>query len=88
MSKIKELLKSGHIHVATALGISIIVLAYFSKRIMPEPLEPIYLSITSLIMLGYEVVVGMKKHKKLEKSIYWVMAIIIATIVIIIFHIY
>jgi len=86
MGKLKELLKSGHIHVALALGISIIVLSYVSKRILPEPMEPLYLSITSLIMVAYEAALGTKKNHPLTKSIYWVLAIVTATAIIIILH--
>ncbi|MCP4583910.1 MAG: hypothetical protein GY839_20045 [candidate division Zixibacteria bacterium] len=61
MSKLKELIRSGHIHVALALGISIIVLALFSKRVLAEPLSYLELSICGLLMLGYETVVQSKK---------------------------
>jgi hypothetical protein len=37
MGKIKELFKSGHTHVALALGISIIAMSYVSKHVLPEP---------------------------------------------------
>jgi hypothetical protein len=89
MKKIIELLKSGHIHVATALGISIIVLAYFSKRILDEPLSYMELSICGLIMLGYETVVQSKKTTDawFAKSIYWVIAIFLAMIIIIVLNI-
>jgi len=83
---VKELAVSGHIHVALALGISIIVLAYVSKRVLPEPMAPIYLSITSLIMLMYETLIGSKKKTRLTNSIYWVLAIFIATAIIIFIH--
>jgi hypothetical protein len=84
---VSRLLHSGHIHVALALGASIIVLALVSKRVLPEPMDPLYLSITSLIMLGYETVVGTKKYRRLERSVYWVLAIVLATTLIILLHI-
>ena len=86
MSKVKELLKSGHIHVALALGASIIVLAYFSKRVLDEPMRPIYHSITSFFMLGYETLIGTKKKTRFTNSLYWVSAIIVVTVIIIIVH--
>ena len=52
MGEIKELLISGHIHVALALGISIIVLSYVSKRVLSTPMKPLYQSITPLIMVA------------------------------------
>ena len=86
MSKIKELVKSGHIHVALALGISIIALAYVSKRMLAEPISPLYLGIPSFIMLAYETLLGSKKKTNLTHSIYWVIAIVLATAIIIGLH--
>ena len=87
MSTFKELIKSGHIHVALALGISIIVLAYVSKRVLPVPIRPLYLSVTSLIMAAYEAAANLKKYERFAKSIYWVIAILLATVVIILIHV-
>jgi len=86
MGKIKEFLKSGHIHVALALGASIIILSYVSKRVLPTPMRPIYLGITSLIMVAYEAVAGSKKANSLKKSNYWVLLIALATFIIILRH--
>jgi hypothetical protein len=85
---LKNLIKSGHIHVALALGASIIVLAYVSKRALPTPMKPIYLGVTSLIMVAYEAVAGTKKDHVLSRSIYWVSAIVLATAIIILTHLY
>jgi hypothetical protein len=49
-------------------------------------MEPIYLSITSLIMVLYEAVVGSNKFKRITKSIFWVVAILLATGIIILIH--
>jgi len=38
MSKVKDFFKSPHIQIALATGFSIIVMAYFSKRILPRPI--------------------------------------------------
>ena len=87
MASCKEILRSGHIHVSLALGISIIVLAYVSKRMLPAPMEPIYLSMTSLLMAGYEAVENRKKYKRFAKSWCWVLSIFAATVVIIFIHV-
>ena len=88
MKKLKELLKSGHIHVSLALGTSIIVLAWFSKRVLAEPLSYMELSICGLIMLGYETVAQNKKTANawFTRSIYWVIAILIAMVLIIVLN--
>jgi len=83
MSKLKEIIKSGHIHIATATGISIIVLAYVSKRMLPEPISYLYLAIPPFIMTIYEAVAGKKENARYCRTPYWVAAIFIATILVI-----
>ena len=83
MSKLKELLRSGHIHISLATGISIIVMAYVSKRVLPEPLSYLQLAIPPFIMTIYEAVTGKKKNAWYCRTPYWVAAIFIATILVI-----
>ena len=85
--KIKDFFRSGHIQVSLALGFSIVVLAYVSKRVLDVPMRSIYLSITSLIMAGYEAVANIKKYERYATPIYWVLAILTATLVIILIHV-
>lgn len=86
ITSVKDFFRSGHIQMALALGLSIIVLAYFSKRVFDTPIRPLYLSITSLIMAGYEAVANQKKYRHLAKTTYWVPAILLATLIIILIH--
>ena len=86
MAGFKGIIRSGHIHVSLALGISIIGLAYVSKRLLEEPIKALYLGIPSFIMLAYETLIGMKKYPRLTKAIYWVIAILLATGLIIMAH--
>jgi predicted histidine transporter YuiF (NhaC family) len=58
MQKLKELIKSPHIQIALATGVSIIVLAYFSKKILPEPIGYLPLAIPPFIATIYEAVVA------------------------------
>jgi len=67
MSKIKELIKSPHIQIALATGFSIIILAYFSKRIFPEPIGYLPLAIPPFIATIYEGVIGKYKDKKFAR---------------------
>ncbi|MGB5286974.1 MAG: hypothetical protein WBN42_00650 [Ignavibacteriaceae bacterium] len=87
MQKLKELLKSPHIQIALATGVSIIVLAYFSKRVLPEPIGYIPIAIPPLIAAIYEAVAAKHKNKKITTTWYWVTAILITTAVIIIFYV-
>jgi hypothetical protein len=61
MSKIKEIFGSGHIQVALATGISIIVMAYMSKRVMEEPISDLFLAVPPPIITTYEAVLQKKK---------------------------
>lgn len=86
MKKLKELIKSPHIHIALAAGVCIIVLAYFSKRILPEPIGYLPLAIPPFIASIYEAVAAKHKNKKISTTWYWVTAILITTAIIIIFY--
>ena len=86
MKKLKEIIKSPHIQIALAAGVSIIVLAYFSKRILPEPIGYLPSAIPPFIAVVYEGVLAKHKNKKLARTWYWIAAIFLATAVIIVFH--
>ena len=86
MKKLKEFIKSPHIQIALAAGVSIIVLAYFSKRILPEPIGYLPSAIPPFIAVVYEGVLAKHKNKKLATTWYWIAAIFIATAIIIIFY--
>jgi hypothetical protein len=86
MSKFKETIKSPHIHISLATGISIIVLAYFSKRILPEPIGYLSLAIPPFLMTIWEALFSKDKYKKICKTWYWITAIFIATALVIVLH--
>lgn len=86
MSKVREFFKSPHIQIALAMGFSIIVLAYVSKRILPEPMTKLALAIPPLIGTIFEVMLGRYKESKICTTWYWVVAILVATVLVILFH--
>lgn len=86
MQKLKELLKSPHIQIALATGVSIIVLAYFSKRVLPEPIGYLPLAIPPFIATIYEAVAAKHKNKKISTTWYWVAAILGTTALVIMFY--
>ncbi|MCW8805090.1 MAG: hypothetical protein OQK56_01410 [Ignavibacteriaceae bacterium] len=86
MKKLKELLKSPHIQIALATGVSIIVMAYFSKRVLAEPIGYLPMAIPPFIALIYENVLNKHKKKKVATAWYWVIAILVATALIITLH--
>lgn len=86
MSKFNELIKSPHIQIALATGVSIIVLAYFSKKILPEPIGYLPLAIPPFIATIYEAVANKYKNKKITTTWYWVAAILLATVFVIVLY--
>jgi predicted histidine transporter YuiF (NhaC family) len=83
MSKLKELLKSSHIQIALATGISIIVLAYFSKRVLPRPIGYLPTALPPFLMVVYEAVLDRYKDRKICTAWYWVVALFVATALVI-----
>ena len=86
MSKFKEIIKSPHVQIALATGISIIVMAYFSKRILPKPIGYVPTAIPPFLMVVYEALLERYKKKKICTTWYWIVAIFSTTAVIIILH--
>ena len=86
MRKFKELLKSPHIQIALATGVSIIVMAYFSKRVLPEPIGYLLSAIPPFIAVVFEGVLNKYKDKKISTTWYWITAIIGSTLIIILLN--
>jgi len=84
MSKFQETLKSPHVHIALATGISILVLAYFSKKILPEPLSYLELAAPPFIATIFEALLNKYPDKKICTTWYWVTAILLSTAIVII----
>jgi hypothetical protein len=87
MSKIKDFFRSPHIQIALAVGLSIIIMAYFSKRILPEPLSYLSMAVPPFIATIYEGFSSKYKNSKYFKTWYWITAIFIATAAVIILNI-
>lgn len=83
ISKLKEYVISPHIHLSLATGISIIMLAYFSKRVLPEPIPYLQLAIPPFFMTIWEGVQGNEKYARISNPVYWIAAILISTVVVI-----
>ena len=86
MSKFKEHIKSPHIQISIATGVSIIVLAYFSKRVLPRPIGYLSLAIPPFFMTIYEAVLKKHKDSRICTTWYWIVAIFIATAIVIFVH--
>jgi hypothetical protein len=82
----KEMLASPHIHIALATGISIIVLAYVSKRVLPEPMGKLPMAIPPFLMVIWEAVSSKHRDLWISRPGYWIAAIFATTGLVILFH--
>ncbi|MEJ2054612.1 MAG: hypothetical protein P8X42_11895 [Calditrichaceae bacterium] len=85
MSKLNELIKSPHIHIALATGLCIIIMAYFSKRILSEPIGYLPMAIPPFIALIFESLLGKYGNSKICTIWYWILAVFLATGLVILF---
>ena len=86
MSKIKDFFKNPHIQISLATGISILTLAYFSKRLLPEPLSYLSLAAPPFIATIFESLLAKHKDSKYMKTWCWVVAILVVTALVIILY--
>ena len=86
MNNFKQLLKSPHIQIALAIGFNIIILAYFSKRILPEPIGNLYLAIPPFIGTIFELLLGKYGGSRFCKTGYWAAAIFLSTAIVILLN--
>jgi len=86
MSKVVTFFKSPHILIALATGVSIIVLAFFSKRVLPEQIGYLPSSITPFTMVIFESLFQKYKDRAFMNVWYWVLLIFVLTAMIIFFN--
>ena len=86
MSKLKKLIKSPHNQIALTTGFSILVMAYLSKRVLPKSIGYLPLAIPPFLMTIYEGVLSKYKNTRICTTWYWVVAILVATALVILFH--
>jgi hypothetical protein len=80
VTKLGKVLRSGHVQVAAATGLCIVVMAYVSKRIMHEAIPDLYLAVPPFLMTLYEGFRKKGRGAEEGKVGYWVAAIFLATI--------
>lgn len=86
MKKIIDLFKSPHIQISIATGISIILIAYFSKHVLTKSIGYLPTAIPPFFMVIYEAVVAKYKNHKITTTWYWIAAIIISTALVIVLN--
>jgi hypothetical protein len=76
----------GLILVALATGFSIVALAFFSKRVLAEPMRPVFFAIPPLLMSAYEYLAHRQQGRLLSSSAFWVATILVVTTLIFLSH--
>lgn len=76
----------GRIWVALATGIGIVALAYASKRVLGQPIRPLFLAIPPLLMSAYEFVSHRRAGEAVARPGYWVVGILAVTVLIVAAH--
>lgn len=84
MSGFKKLIKSPLVHIALATGISIIMMAYFSKRVLPESIGYLPMAVPPFLMTIHGAFSDRYKNSRIWMTWYWVAAIFFSTAVIIV----
>lgn len=87
MSKIKEYFKKDEIKLSFGLGFCIILLAIVSKKILHNPISYLENAAPVIVFIFYEVVKGSKADRKYKRPLYWNLAMIAASVIIILIHI-
>ena len=83
---LKEFIRSKDIQISLVTGVSILALAFVSKRMLSEPMGNIYIIIPGLILVAAEGVMGLKKKAWYTNVTYWIIAAVLATSLIVILH--
>jgi len=79
MSKIADFFRSHHIQLALATGVSIIVLAYVSKRVLPTPMDTLAMAFPPFVATLAEAFIAKHKDTVLGTAWIWVVAVLLAT---------
>jgi hypothetical protein len=85
-SRILGFLKSHHIQLALATGVSIIALAYVSKHVLPHPMRNLLQAFPPFLALIGEAVITQYKDSRFAAPWLWVLAILLSTAVVIALH--
>ena len=86
MSKIVDFFKSHHIQLALAVGASIIALSYVSKRVLPEPMDNLVMAFPPFVAVVGEGVISMHGESWYGAAWVWVLATVLATVLVIGYH--
>ena len=88
MSWFAEHIKSRHMYLALAAGASILAMAIASRWLLPEPIGYLFQAFPPFLVVIYETVYSKHPDSKLCTTWYWVLAIGLATALVIALHMF
>ena len=83
MKKIIEFISHPLNQIALATGLSIIALAFFSKRVLPEPLSYLELALPPFLATVFEAVTKKKKAAWFSRPLFGILAILFSTVLVV-----
>ena len=86
MSKISEQIKSPHAQLAVVAGASILAMAIVSRWLLPKPIGYLSQAFPPFLAVIYEAVYSKHPDSKLCTTWYWILAIVLATALVIVLH--
>ena len=86
MASLTRKIKSPHIQLGFAVGMSILALATASRWLLPEPMGYLSQAFPPFLAVVYEVVYNKRPNSRLSAAWYWVVAILLATALVIGIH--
>ena len=86
MSKLAEQIKSNHVQLALAVGASILAMAIASKWLLPKPIGYLSQAFPTFLAAIYEAAYAKHPDSKLCTTWYWIVAIVLATALVIVLH--
>ena len=72
--------------IAGVTGLSILALAYFSKRVLPEPLSYLELAFPPFLAVVYEAAAKSRPSAFYSRPVFGILAILLATVLVIAFN--
>ena len=86
MSKLAASIRSPHAQIAATAGASILALAIASRWLVPQPIGYLAHAFPPFLAVIYEAVSSKRPGSRLCKARYWVVAIALATVAVIVLH--
>ena len=86
MFKITKKIKSRHVQLALAVGASILAMAIASKWLLPKSIGYLSQAFPPFLGVIYEAVTSKHPDSKLCTTWYWILAIVLATALVIALH--